>query len=486
MSGVFEPHKWSDSPHSREYQPQSTVSRRESDEVLGYGTAAMAALLSSTQAFAQSPSPAVATAPTATAPAEVRVSDPVVVPSLPPTPPGVSPPFGSGEWKFGFHGFAGGSFYVQDTPGLVLNGQGPLLVLSKPSGGLTTGADVRQSRFNFSLAGPKVLGGATPKAVVEIDLFGFNSPGGYGEVSVYPRLRLAYAELSWGNDVLRFGQDHELILGMIPESVGHLAYPATYFNGLLGWREPGISYLHSMPLGGSKLEFAGQIIKSDWRNPTDFGQSTVNDLNVDYGQLSGLPGVELRVKWSSDHVTSFIAGHYNRVEGTRADGLVAPPTTGTPPVPAIPNRNWDVIAGVAGLKANAFGFTLLANGYVGKNLGPLMGALLQFPTTHDVNEWGGWAQLGYAITSNLSAWGIGGLARPKRSDMLATGGGRIQSSVAGGMVRYQEGGFAIGAEYYHVMAKNQDANGSGVASGAGAQNGVLNVNQGMLSGMYFF
>lgn len=32
--------------------------------------------------------------------------------------------------------------------------------------------DVRQTRLNFSVKGPTVLGGATPTGVVEIDFFG--------------------------------------------------------------------------------------------------------------------------------------------------------------------------------------------------------------------------------------------------------------------------------------------------------------------------
>jgi hypothetical protein len=379
----------------------------------------------------------------------------------------------------------GVSLYTQDTPTFVLNGQGPLLPLSKPGGGLTTGADIRQSRFNFSLAGPKVLGGATPKAVLELDLFGLNSPGGYGEVSVYSRVRLAYAELNWGDDVLRLGQDHELIIPLIPESIGHLAYPATYFNGLIGWREPGVGYFHTVPIGESKLELAIQAIKSDWENPTDFGDTTLNDLNVDYGQLSGWLGAEARVKWTSEHVMGFVAGHYNHVEGTHAGDLVNPPTNAAG-MPAIPNRNWDVLAGVAGLKVTVAGFSLLANAYVGKNLGPLLGDLLQFPVTNDVSEWGGWLQLGYDVTSHLSLWALGGTSRPKESDVVAAGGGRAANSVIGGMVRYKEGGFAFGPEFYHVIAKDVLANGNGAPSGAGAPDGYIDVNQFMLSGAYFF
>ncbi len=345
----------------------------------------LSTVISSVTAFAQ------------TAPPPPPPPPPVdAAPPPPPLPPPPPPPEPS-DWKFALHGIAGVSVYVQDTPTFVLNGQGPLLPLSKPQGGLTTGADIRQSRFNFSVAGPKIFAGATPKAVLELDLFGLNSPGGYGEVSVYSRVRLAYAELNWGNDVLRFGQDHELIFAMIPDAMGHMAFPATYFNGLIGWREPGIGYFHTIPIGESKLELALQAIKSDWENPTDFGDSTVNDLNVDLGQLSGWLGGEARVKYSSEILTAYVAGHYNRVEGTHAGDLAVPPAAA-----AIPNRNWDVIAGVAGFRLNVWKLSLLGSGYVGKNLGPLLGALLQFPTTNDVNEWGLWGQFIFNITHHIA------------------------------------------------------------------------------------
>jgi hypothetical protein len=264
--------------------------------------------------------------------------------------------------------------------------------------------------------------------------------------------------------------------------------PVTYFNGLIGWREPGVGYFHTIPMSESKLELALQLNKSDWENPTDFGDSSVNDLNVDYGQLSGWLGAEARVKYTSEHVMAFVAGHYNHVEGTHAGDLAVPPMT-------IPNRNWDVAAGVVGVKVTGGGFTVAANAYDGKNLGPLLGALLQFPGTNDVAEWGGWVQAGYAITHHLNVSAIGGTSRPKASDIanaVAKGGlgtstsGRSANSVIGGMVRYQEGGFAIGPEYYHVIAKDILANGNGAPSGAGAPNGVIDVNQFMLSGVFFF
>ena len=73
------------------------------------------------------------------------------------------------------------------------------------------GGDIRQTRLNFSVRGPAVFGGAVPKAVVEFDMFGsseFQPTGSYGDVSIIPRIRVAYAELNWGNGstIIQIGQ----------------------------------------------------------------------------------------------------------------------------------------------------------------------------------------------------------------------------------------------------------------------------------------
>jgi hypothetical protein len=411
-----------------------------------------------------------------------------------PPPPPAAPPAApaASDWVFAFHGIVGASFYVQDNPTFVLNGQGPLLLLApRPTdGGFTTGADIRQSRFNLSLAGPKVLGGAVPKAVFEMDLFGLNGTGGYGEVSAYSRVRLAYAELKWENDMVRFGQDHQLILGVIPEGLGHCAYPVVYWAGSLGWREPGIGYFHTIPFGGeSKLELALQVMKSDWQNPTDFGQPTTNDLDVDLGQFSGYPGVEARVKYSSEHLMAFVAGHWNHVQASHAGDNIAPYA----PVAA---RNFDVAAGTIGVKLTAGGFSLLANAYAGQNTGPLLGEQLQFFTSADVFEYGGWLQALYAITPHLNVSAIGGTSQLNTDDVKSAATGdaavaaaaagkaaptgaaaRLSNAIVGGMVRYQEGGFSIGPEFHHVIATQLDATNKTVN---------LDGNQFMLSGMYFF
>jgi hypothetical protein len=432
-------------------------------------------LLGPTRVLAQPPPNANAQTPAPTiAPTPPPAQEP---PPVTPPPPPPAPPPSPSDWTFAFHGIAGASLYVQDTALLVFNGQGPLVVLGPQpkDGGFLTGADIRQSRFNFSVAGPKVLG-ATPKAVLEIDLFGLNSPGGFGEVSAYSRTRLAYAELKWENDMIRVGQDHNLILALVPEGMGHMAFPVTYFNGLIGWREPGASYTHTIPMGnGSKLDISLQINKSDWANPTDFGKTSEQDLNEDYGQLSGWWGAEARVKYSSDHLTAFLAGHWNHVEGTHAGDLPFPPA-------ATPTRNWDVAAGVIGVKAGLGPVSLLANAYVGQNLAPLLGEELNFIAANDVFEWGGWIQALYAITPHLNVSLIGGTSQPSSSDIqsAAKAAGatlRASSEVYGGMVRYQDGGFAFGPEFYHAATHTSDG------AGNKAEN---DGNQFLLSGMYFF
>jgi len=121
------------------------------------------------------------------------------------------------DFTFAFHGYIAGSMYWQDQQIAPSNGQQAWFVTSQANAHKQLfGGDVRTSRLNFSLAGPKVLWGGTPKGVVEFDFSNNAGPGTFGDVSVLPRLRLAYAELIWGNTAIRFGQDHQLLIGSSP------------------------------------------------------------------------------------------------------------------------------------------------------------------------------------------------------------------------------------------------------------------------------
>jgi hypothetical protein len=148
-------------------------------------------------------------------------------------------------------------------------------------------------------------------------------------------------------------------------------------------------------------------------------------------------------------------------------------------------------AGVAGLKVSVAGFTLAGSAYYGVNTGPLLGGQLQFAENTDLGEWGAWGQLGYDIIKELNVSIVGGTSQINKSDLekaapALTLPSRLSSAVIGGMVRYKEGGFAVGPEFYHVIAKDIDAMGTGFNLGPGAPDGEIDVNQFMLSGMYFF
>jgi len=377
-------------------------------------------------------------------------------------------------FKFEVHGIVGATLYEQSNPDLLLNGQGPLLERSQ-NNATTGGFDVRQTRLSFTVTGPELsfLGIAKPKAVIEADFFGLNSPGGYGEVSALQRLRLAYGELNWGNTWVRFGQDWELLSVNSPASLGHVAFPVTWFAGQIGWREPGMTVYHKFETGeGSSIEGAFQLIKSDWNNPYAFGSSTANDSNVDAGQLSGLPGVEGRVKWSNDHAMAYFAAHWNRVDGTRASAQVVNIPTA--------NRTFDVAAGKIGGKYTASKVTLVGEAYYGKNTAPLVGEGAGFNDAADVHEGGGWLQAGYNFTPELSLWAVGGISRSNADDVRASAGKVFANTVYGGMLQYRTGAFGVGPEIYHVETKSL------LASGANAPDGVMDGMQYMFSANYYF
>ena len=159
------------------------------------------------------------------------------------------PPF-----TFALHGFISASLYAQDAnigPSdgqLASYGAAPTVALKLPSKDkLIFNGDVRQSRFNFSLAGPKIFSGTTtPRAVLEIDFMGGFGSGANGDTSLTPRLRFAYAEIDTGNGTrIVAGQANDLMFAMPPTSLSHIGQPYGYGAGNIGWRRPAAFGFHS-------------------------------------------------------------------------------------------------------------------------------------------------------------------------------------------------------------------------------------------------
>ncbi len=431
------------------------------------------------------------------------------------------PPF-----TFALHGFVSGSVYAQDASLGPSEGQQSLYVNTQTAttkqpvqDRMIFGGDVRQSRFNFSVAGPQLpgFGGAIPRGVLEIDFFGGFGSGNYGDVSVSPRMRWAYAELDWGggNRIL-FGQTNDLIFTIAPVSLAHIAFPYSYGAGNIGWRRPGIFGFHTVgDKKATNLEFAWEVGRSQWADSgsapatctvtgtgtctvtpvgNGIGQNTVGSSGDAYGfslgEASGLPAVEARLMLADGANWSlFSTGHWQRIDRS---GVGAGPTT----TPAGISSDLDVIAVNAGAKLKAGPLQLAATGFVGKNLAPLVGNFLQFQANNvgDIHAKGGWVQAGLNLTQQISAWGFIGAELPNETEAIAAHLGKIRNVTSVGMLQYRDSvkvaglasDYAIAAEWVHMNTRLRTYASATSSAAEAALSGDVGGNQWMLTGNYFF
>ncbi|HEX9049895.1 MAG TPA: hypothetical protein VF841_05115 [Anaeromyxobacter sp.] len=373
--------------------------------------------------------------------------------------------------KFEFHGFVGASLYTENAVMNSGGGQAAWFVSAVPTVDKSVlGGDVRQSRLNFTLTGPQLWENATARAFAEIDFFGTTPAGPLNDVSISPRLRVAFAELKLGNSgtVIRAGQDHDLVLGIIlPTTVGHVAFPLSYQSGTIGWRRPQIAGYQTFALGPDfKLELALAIGRANWTAATP--------AEAALGQASGKPSYEGRVKLQHKIFEAFAATHYSQIDVNGQGVATAPGANGT----------LDTTVFNIGGKVSYLGATLQGSAYTGKNLGPLAGDLLQWqpaanlalPGGVDVSEVGYWLQAGYTIPvlPELSVWALTGLANPDDADLVKAGLTRSRNQTSSFLVRYQNKGYTAGIEYsiFRTAYTNLPD--------------VQKAEQFMLSGMYFF
>ena len=364
---------------------------------------------------------------------------------------------------FELHGFVSTTGYFQDANFAVAGGGQSALFLTgttgvppnAPAGQAWTadkplfGFDIRQSRLNFSVRGPAVLGGAVPKAVVELDFFGsseFTGVGAFGDVSVLPRLRVAYVELNWdnGRHIIQLGQQNMLTIGIIPQSLSHIAFPATYTAGTVGWRQPGFWGWHTFG-DDLKFEFAWSVQRSGWAN-------TVPHEGLNDGVSSGLPAFEARGKLMFGKMLNvWLSGHWQMVD------------TNGPNQIAVANSNNDLttVLGTVGVNGNIGPIAYAGSAWYGKNTGPLLGNVLQFtPSTTlnayrvDIFGYGVWGQVGMNVTKQMSAWFTYGIDHPVYANIIQAGLTRLRNQNLVAMVRYQDGGFAFGAEWLYTRTTN--------------------------------
>jgi hypothetical protein len=346
-------------------------------------------------------------------------------------------------FTFAMHGFVSMSACYQDGAYFPSQCQQALMAAAEPADDASSLTfDVRQSRFNFSVAGPPVLSGATPKGVLEIDFFGGQSAGGFGSVSLFPRLRLAYVETDWGKHKLAFGQMNDLVFGMAPTSISHIGFPLGYGTGNIGWRRPGIWGYHKFGGGGLDIGFDWEIGRSQWNDTAAVGGGVPTN---DWAVASGLPAVEARLTVAKAKLFSaFLAGHWNTVDGDGVGVDVADDIT--------------VTAVAAGGKVTFKMLTIQAAGFWGDNVGPLIANGLQFidPGEDDVSSTGFWAQAGFNITPQFSVWALYGMQAPDEDTAKAAGMTRLDNTTMNAILMYRDGGMGLSAEWIGYDTTNYD------------------------------
>jgi hypothetical protein len=421
-------------------------------------------------------------------------------PESPPTPTALvpPPPVAPSPFVFTLKGTAAASVFVQSRPfasgngGSALYGPSPL-----DKDAWLLGGEARQSRLTFIVRGPPVLAGAIPSGTVELEMFGgqqvtsvpgattlltardmMGNPIGTGSVqtvtsspqgdeSVLPRLRTAYVELNWdgGNDVLRVGQFHNLLLAMISASGLH---PGTlgYGAGQLGWRSPGITYLHKFKLSEDMNLDAGlQLNRNSWLDnvpscAAGMAPPTMNCVpgGVSLGEASLLPQVQARLILSSGKAESpwmyyapniwqiHLVGHWDRKDLSGVGGDAVAPA----------RDSMDTMIVEAGFKLKLGQVLIASNGWYGKNSGNVYGNMLQqqTPDQNDISGFGVWGQVGFSFTRQFSLWAFAGIDRPDEQQVRDAGLTRLQNVQLAGMFAFTEGTFAITLELFYVKTKS--------------------------------
>ena len=422
--------------------------------------------------------------------AEEVLDEEVAAPEKPPAPPVQAPP--ASPFKFTINGTVAATLFAQDKPWATGNGLSTLFgPLDLPDDGWLLGGDIRQTRISFSGEGPPVLGLFKPKAVLEVELMGGNqvltipaapspvpvygadgsqigtgvTPGfvssAQGDESLLPRVRTAYIELAFneGQDLLRIGQYHHLLLAMISASGAHPALMG-YGAGQLGWRAPGITYSHNFKLSDSiSLNAALQLGRNNWadnvlacRPGTAPPQTNCLPAGVSLAEASMLPSVQARLMLMGPPAESpwlfyapnqwqiYVVGHWDRkdLSGVGSQAFA----------PFRDEMDTSIVEG--GFKVKLGPLMLASNGWYGVNAGGVFGHILQVqtPDKPDVSGFGVWSQAAFSFSRNFSLWAFAGIDQPNEQEALAAGFDRLQNIQLGAMFAITDGTFATTFEMF--------------------------------------
>jgi len=337
-----------------------------------------------------------------------------------------------------FHGIVNGTFFAQDADFGLGTGQKANYVTLERAHWIH-GGDARNTRLSVALAGPEISKGWRGSGTVELDFFGtFAGAGAFADEQPQPRLRLAFADLTNGRTTLRIGQDWDLLLGNIPVSTSHIAFPLGHGSGgFVGWRFPQVRLMKTLSAPGARAttRFQLAMLAGSWSN--DNGTDTAASA----GERAG-PQIEGRFDYTTAKWGTYVVAHFdNKVNPGFASYMVE-----------------------VGANTTRGDLTLQGNAYIGTGMAHHIAQIVQFG---DFKGWGAWGQIGYALNSKWSVWGFYGTDRPDSTQLfnaaLVTEAGnaailpaarRFSSWTFTPMIRYKPAGpYSVGVEWLHNEVK---------------------------------
>ena len=402
-----------------------------------------------------------------------REAPPVVVQAPPPPPPPAEPKKETPAFttapgmSVAFHGFVDVTAFSQNKSFTYGNGQNAEFPVVGSKGTLS-GVDIRNTRFWLDITGARLNDDWTGGGRIEMDFFGgFNGTGAYSLSQPTPRLRQAYLDLSRADSgtKVRVGQQWDLMFPIdnIPTSLSHLAFPLGYGTGVIGWRYPGVVMMQDLNHGaeGTKWRLDVGAFEGSWNNQG----TAVNHLTA--GNPDFRPQLEARIRAEGSNWLAYAAAHYADIDLKGVDGAAATPVkSGVKSTGVEIGGSW---------KPGAWNLKGLV--YTGKGLGPIFGAMSQFG---DIQETGGFFQVGYNFTKNWSVNAFFASAKPDSGDVLAWAGngasGLLRNRQTALNLHYASGPYQLGLEFLHDTLKSISGDTTKETSG----------NQIAVSAMYTF
>ncbi len=200
------------------------------------------------------------------------------------------------------------------------------------------GASARKTRFGVHAiwpSPPTFLRATSVEAKVEIDFFGGVLNQGVPSYFSLPRLRFAWAAVSWGRTRLVFGQDNILIAPQVPDSMFRIIPQAGGFTGNLFGRYPQVR-VEGSTSGKVRFIWSGGFLANVLNDGLSISDSQINLFRRPQGgefSLSPMVQAHFGIGGEIDKKpwTVGLGGHYAR-RNTQvysvacAAGATCPPT----------------------------------------------------------------------------------------------------------------------------------------------------------------